>query len=148
MIFAIQFIVIVLIALFAWDATYKYKSYARFYNDLWDKHANFLSAISIALGHPNGHGEPFTQTLLTEINRRLVYRREKDERYENMVRRVAELESQLADTKADLEIVREDFRNTDNGWEDLGTRACKVLGMEWGCNNDEILKRLQEVVNS
>lgn len=49
------------------------------------------------------------------------------------------LEVELAETKSQLETVREDFRATDEGWEQLGKGLAAILGLEWDCNNEELL---------
>lgn len=50
---------------------------------------------------------------------------------------------ELDDTKGRLEFVRDDFRATDDGWEELGSGLAELVGLEWNCDNDELLQKVR-----
>lgn len=54
--------------------------------------------------------------------------------------RILELNGLVFDAKADYEQMRDDFCNTDHGWDSLGSGLAKLLGVEWDCDNEKLLQ--------
>lgn len=65
------------------------------------------------------------------------------------VARSKQLASQLENTIAERDQLREDFNATDNGWEELGSGLAKLLGCAWDGNEvllKTVAKRLAQPV--